>query len=287
MKEESEGIKNNTIKRSNFFAPFLFKKALVLLINYICKVFKKSAKMNLLQNHIQRKLIFSALLILSFFSVFAQEEIETKPEIQDIKIDSLYREDQFYFGFTYNTLQQMPALASQQRFSIGISGGFLRDMPINKNRTKAFATGLGVSYNNYNSNIGITGTAQDAVYAILDSPSSFDKNKFTQLLIDVPLEFRWRTSTYESYKFWRIYGGMKFSYLAYNKSVLKDSEGKTVITNNTDFNKLLYGLYLSAGYNTLNVYAYYGLNPIFKSAQIDGEKVKMKPLNIGVIFYIL
>lgn len=243
--------------------------------------------MNLLQNQFREKLFFSALLLLSFFSVFAQEEMQLKEEVQEIKIDSLYREDQFYFGFNYNMLQQKPVGLSQQKFSIGISGGFLRDMPINKDRTKAFATGLGVSYNNYNSNLGITGTAQDAIYTVLGSQSNFDKNKFTQLLIDVPLEFRWRTSTYESYKFWRIYGGMKFSYLAYSKSVLKNSEGKTVITNNADFNKLLYGLYLSAGYNTLNVYAYYGLNPIFKSAAIDGRKIDMKALTVGVIFYIL
>ena len=160
-------------------------------------------------------------------------------------------------------------------------------MPINKLRTKAFATGLGLSYNNYNENLGITGTAKDAVYTILGSQSNFDKNKFTQLLIDVPLEFRWRTSTYQSYKFWRIYGGVKFSYLVYSKSVLVDDNGKTVITNNDDFNKLLYSLYLSAGFNTLNVYACYGLNPIFKSISVDGQKINMKSLNVGVIFYIL
>ena len=243
--------------------------------------------MNLLSNPFKKKIFFSVLLLLPFFNALAQEEIEPKPEMQEIKVDSLYREDQFYFGFNYNTLQQKPDGISQQKFSIGISGGFLRDMPINKNRTKAFATGLGVSYNNYNQNLGITGTAENAVYTVLDSDSDFDKNNFTQLLIDVPVEFRWRTSTYESYKFWRIYGGVKFSYLAYSKSVFKDGQGKTVITNNQDFNKFLYGLYLSAGYNTLNVYAYYGLNPIFKSAAIEGRKVDMKALSVGVIFYIL
>ncbi|GEC73415.1 Outer membrane protein beta-barrel domain-containing protein [Flavobacterium flevense] len=243
--------------------------------------------MNLLSNPFKKKIFFSVLLLLPFFNALAQEEIESKPEMQEIKVDSLYREDQFYFGFNYNTLQQKPDGISQQKFSIGISGGFLRDMPINKNRTKAFATGLGVSYNNYNQNLGITGTAENAVYTVLDSDSDFDKNNFKQLLIDVPVEFRWRTSTYESYKFWRIYGGVKFSYLAYSKSVFKDGQGKTVITNNQDFNKFLYGLYLSAGYNTLNVYAYYGLNPIFKSAEIEGRKVDMKALSVGVIFYIL
>lgn len=243
--------------------------------------------MKLLSNPFKKKIFFSVLLLLSFLNALAQEEIQPKPEMQEIKVDSLYREDQFYFGFNYNTLQQKPTGLSQQKFSIGISGGFLRDMPINKNRTKAFATGLGVSYNNYNQNLGITGTAENALYTVLDSDSDFDKNNFKQLLIDVPIEFRWRTSTYESYKFWRIYGGVKFSYLAYSKSVFKNGQGKTVITNNQDFNKFLYGLYLSAGYNTLNVYAYYGLNPIFKSAEIDGQKIDMKALSVGVIFYIL
>lgn len=248
---------------------------------------KKQRTMKLLQNQFRAKLFFSILLLLPFFSAFAQEEIKPKKEVNEVKIDSFYREDQFYFAFTYNTLQQKPTGLNQQKFSIGIGTGFLRDMPINKNRTKAFATGLGVSYNNYNQNLGISGTSQAPVYSILGPQSNFDKNKFTQLLIDVPLEFRWRTSTYESYKFWRIYGGMKFSYLAYSKSVLENSEGRTVITNNADFNKLLYGLYLSAGYNTLNVYAYYGLNPVFKSLTIEGEKTKMNSLNVGVIFYIL
>lgn len=242
--------------------------------------------MNLFLSPFKEKLFFSILLVLPFLSAFAQEEI-TKPELQEIKVDSLYREDQFYFAFTYNTLQQKPVGLKQQKFSIGLSGGFLRDMPINKNRTKAFATGVGLSLNNYNQNLAITGTAQEANYAIMVSQTSFDKNKFTQLLIDVPLEFRWRTSTYESYKFWRIYGGVKLSYLAYCKSVLNDSQGKTLIANNNDFNKFLYGLYLSAGYNTFNVYAYYGLNPILKNLSIEGEKAKMNTMNVGVIFYIL
>lgn len=80
---------------------------------------------------------------------------------------------------------------------------------------------------------------------------------------------------------------MKLSYLAYSKSVLENSEDRVVITNNADFNKFLYGLYVSAGYNTFNVYAYYGLNPIFKSAKIDGQKIDMNAVTVGVIFYIL
>jgi hypothetical protein len=184
-------------------------------------------------------------------------------------------------------LQQKPAGVAQKKFSAGLSAGFLRDMPINKERTLALAVGLGFTYNNYIENLAITGTSEMPVYTVIDAKTVFNKNRFTQVLVDLPIEFRWRTSTYESYKFWRIYGGMKFSYVLYNKSLFTDDQSKVVITSNKDFNTFLYGLYLSLGYNTVNVYGYYGLNSIFKTAEIDGEKINMKSLNIGVIFYIL
>jgi hypothetical protein len=237
------------------------------------------------QNNTMR-IIFSFFLVLSVSAIFSQE-IEPIMDSPEVKVDSLYREDQFYFGFTYNTLQQKPAGISQSKFSTGLSVGFLRDMPINKERTHAIAAGLGFTYNNYIQNLAIKGTEEMPVYSVIDDNTVYDKNKFTQLLVDLPIEFRWRTSNYESYKFWRIYGGMKFSYVLYNRSFYSDAENKVTITNNKDFNKLLYGIYLSGGYNTINVYAYYGLTSIFKTAEIDGEKVNMKSLNIGIIFYIL
>ncbi|TRX01264.1 PorT family protein [Flavobacterium gawalongense] len=232
------------------------------------------------------RLFLSCFLFLSVFNIFSQEKVapENAPKV---KIDSLYREDQFYFGLTFNTLQNKPAGLSQSKLSTGFSAGFLRDMPINKNRTIAIASGIGFTYNNYNQNLSIYKTDQTPVYSIIDANTSFSKNKFSQLLVDVPIEFRWRSSTYESYKFWRIYGGVKLSYLIYDRSIFNDAQGKIVVSSNKDFNKLLYGVYISSGYNTINVYAYYGLNSLFKSAKIDGQPIDMKSLNIGIIFYIL
>ncbi len=218
-------------------------------------------------------------------TVFSQDvPIEKTPLI---KIDSLYREDQFYFGFTYNTLQKKPDGLTQSKFSKGFSVGFLRDMPVNKMRTIAIATGIGISFNNLNQNILISKTNQTPTYALINSDISYQKNRFTQLLIDVPIEFRWRSSTFESHKFWRIYGGVKFSYLVSDRSIFDDYQDKIIVNNNPDFSKLNYGVYLAAGYNTINLYGYYGLNPIFKSAKIGAESIDMNSLNIGVIFYIL
>jgi hypothetical protein len=211
----------------------------------------------------------------------------TNPVSPIVKIDSLYREDQFYFGFTLNTLQNKPAGLTQDKFSSGFSVGFLRDMPVNKKRTVAIAPGIGFSYNNYNQNLAITEINQAPVYTIIDPNITYDKNKFTQLLVEVPLEFRWRTSTYESHKFWRIYGGFKMGYLIYDKSVYQDNQGKIVVSNNKDFNKFQYGAYISSGYNTINIYAYYGLNALFQSAKTNNETIDMNSLNVGIMFYIL
>ena len=235
------------------------------------------------------RLLMICFLIIPFLNAFSQiENGSTNKESTPVVVDSLYREDQFYFNFTYNSLLKRPVGISQEKFSTGLAIGFIRDMPVNQDRTIAIGTGLGLSYNNYNENLVIMGTGQMPTYAIIDSKASYSKNKITTVLAELPLEFRWRTSTYESHKFWRIYGGVKFSYLLLDRSVFSDSNGKISVSNNKDFNKFLYGLYLSSGYNTINVYAYYGLNSIFKkTAVINGEPIAMKSLNIGIVFYIL
>jgi hypothetical protein len=219
-------------------------------------------------------------------NAFAQENA-TNQDTLVLKVDSLYREDQFYFAITYNTLVNKPSALSQRKFSSGFSAGFLRDMPINKKRTVAIASGIGFTYNNYNQNLAITSSAENPVYTFINSETEYNTNKFSLLSIDVPLEFRWRTSTYESHKFWRIYGGLKLSYLLYDRSIFDGANGKVVVTGNPDFNKFQYGAYISSGYNTINLYAYYGLNSLFKSAKVNDESVNIRALNFGIIFYIL
>ncbi len=233
------------------------------------------------------RLFFSCLFLVSFFSSFAQD---VKPEIKPIvKIDSLYREDQFYFSVTYNLLLDGPTGLKQNKFSAGLSGGFLRDMPINKKRTIAIAAGLGLSYQNFYQNLTISKDGDGKQIYGVNSYGEFVSNRYKQYSVDLPIEFRWRNSTYESYRFWRIYSGVKLSYVFSDKSILKDGETTYKISNNKDVNQFQYGVYVSAGYNTWNVYCYYGLNGLFdKSVQtISGENVKMKAMNIGLIFYIL
>jgi hypothetical protein len=227
------------------------------------------------------RLLLNSLIFFSFFSAFSQE-------IPDFSaVDSLYREDQFYVGITYNTLLKRPSGISQNKFTPSFSLGILRDMPFNKNRTKSIAAGIGYTLNNYNQNILISETNGNIGYSTIPSDINFDKNKLTLHYIDVPIEFRWRTSTPESHKFWRIYTGFKFSYLIYDRSKYADSEVLMKVVGNSDLNKFQYGTYLSVGYNTVNFNVYYGLNPIFKSAVLNGSALDVNTLNFGFMFYIL
>lgn len=234
------------------------------------------------------RLFLFVFVFVSGLNVFSQEKLPVatvRDTVFYTQVDSLYREDQFYLGVTYNILQHTPKGFSQNGLSTGINFGFLRDMPINKRRTYAIAAGLGISYNKYHQNLQVSETGGDRIYTIVDE-STYSRNKLEQLFVDLPIEFRWRNSTPETTKFWRIYTGFKVRYLLLNKTKYV-GEKDIVITNNADFNKIQYGPYISFGYNTWNFHAYYGLNPIFKSAKVGGEAVDISTINFGLMFYIL
>jgi len=222
------------------------------------------------------------------FSLEAQEEQPLEPEIK--VVDSLYREDQFYFTFTYNTAGNLDGL-SQKKFSPGIGIGFLRDMPINKARTYAVALGLGYSLAVYNHNLyqypNPTPNGTAYTYELISGDTFFQRNRLTQHFIEVPLEFRWRASTLSSHKFWRIYTGFKVSYLLADTYRFQNDVQSVTFRNNPDLNKLLYGCYLTAGWNTWNLYLYYGLNALYKNAEVNGVPMNLRNLNIGLQFYIL
>jgi len=229
--------------------------------------------------------LYRIVFLLLTTAVFSQEVPTEVPNFA--AVDSLYREDQFYFGITYNILKNKPTGVSQNSFSTGLNLGFLRDFPINKDRTIAIAPGLGFSFNNYKQNLIIQESYGTMNYSTIIPGSAFDKNKLALYFVDVPIEFRWRNSTYESHKFWRVYSGFKMSYLLLSQSRFIAQGSNFKVNNNPDINKFQYGAYLSVGYNSWNVYAYYGLQKIFKDAKLNGSPVDINTLNVGLMFYIL
>lgn len=210
-------------------------------------------------------------------------------EYNNKNVDSLYKEDQFYAGITYNLLGNKPTGLKQNGFSLGFHAGFIKDLPINRDRNIAIGVGLGYSMNSFNHNLlTVKNDLNQINYSIIDPNIRFSRNKFSQHLIELPIEYRWRTSNPSEYNFWRVYAGFKIGYLLLHTTKFQGDLGQFKYSNIPDFNKFQYGLTVSMGYNTWNLYLYYALNPIFSSnAKLNNEAIDMNAIKIGLMFYVL
>lgn len=217
--------------------------------------------------------------------------LSAQSELNSAVIDSLYREDQIYLGFTYNLLSGKPDNITGPQFSGGFHGGFIRDFPLNQRRNTALGLGLGWSINTYGQNlfIGEEPGTEKTIFRILDREEiDYDRNRFSTQSVDVPIQFRWRTSTAESYKFWRIYTGLRPSYVYYFRSNFQQPENTVRQTDVPEFNPFRLGATFTFGYNTFNFHFYYSLNSFFnKDAMVNGEQIELRTFQVGLMFYLL
>lgn len=210
-----------------------------------------------------------------------------KPQAQvnnDSIIDLKYLEDQLYLSLTYTILGNKPATISQNGFSGGFSIGFIKDIPLNERRNVGFGVGVGYAYNVYVQNLKISRENQTTLFELAED---YKTNRLGINSVEMPIEFRWRTSTPEKYNFWRVYGGVKFSYLVNSKTKFTDSEVVLATKNIPEINRIQYGATLATGYGNWNLYFYYGLSPLFKDAVFDDQNIDLKDIRIGLKFYIM
>ena len=218
---------------------------------------------------------FFLLLLFPYFIGYGQLKKEK---------EGYYLEDQIYFKFSYNVLNKLPKNASQSGFSNSVSIGFIRDLPINIKRNFGFGIGLGYGYQTYFHNLKIYEENGQTIFNYFEQ--DYKSNKLNLNQLEIPIEIRWRTSSIEKYKFWRIYSGIKFNYVFLSKSVFEINK-RQVFKNLKALNKLQYGITIATGYGNWNFFMYYGLTPLFKNATIQNENITTKDLKFGLQFYIL
>lgn len=210
---------------------------------------------------------------------------------EDINVadpDLKYLEDQFYLGTTFNIIFEEPEGVTQRNLSYGLMGGFIKDIPLNAKRNVGFGIGLGYAINSYYTNLLATETDTGIEYSIIGSQLDFKRNKIETHSLEVPIEFRWRTSDPIRYKFWRIYGGVKLGYVFSGRSKFV-SDTQKIAFSNEDVREFQYGLILNIGYSTFNIHVYYAMHDLMDAGvtTVDGARLGMVPFNIGLIFYIL
>lgn len=228
-----------------------------------------------------KKFLLSIFLVLPHL-FFAQTDSASKAA------DSFFLEDQIYIGINYNLLGDKPSGVFQRNFSYGLHVGVIRDIPLNTNGRVALGIGLGYAVNSYYSNLIVTEVNGTNTYEIAPDNFDYNRSKLQTHSIEIPLEFRWRNATRNRYKFFRVYSGIKFDYNFSNRSKLVTDSGNTNFSN-SDIEKFQYGLTLNVGYNTFNLHLYYALSDFMnKDVQLsNGENLGLRPLRIGLIFYLL
>jgi len=220
------------------------------------------------------------LICIFLFSILSYSQID--------EIDDKYREDQIYFGVFYNSLINSPTDFNQNKFSSSINLGFIRDIPLNKSRNFGIGLGLGYSNSSFHNNLKFSNSSNQLDVKIISDLDSFTKNKWVLNELEFPFEIRWRTSTPENYKFWRIYFGLKTSYI-FSSKVRYESSSNNQTIRDLPFNNFQSGFTLNAGNNTWNLGVYLGLQPLFnKEFTKTHQNIKnLKQFKVGLIFYIL
>ncbi len=214
-------------------------------------------------------------LLFFLFTVFVNAQSDST------FVDKKYLEDQLYIDVTYIKLLELPKQISQTGFSYGFGLGFIKDLPINARRNIGFGLGLG-----YGLNISYFNVREGDIELTPTENTVLKSNKIAMHTIEVPFEFRFRTSTAEKYKFWRIYPGVKFAYTFATNSNLKQREDFDV-EDVIKINRFQYGATLSTGYNKWNLYVYFGLSELFSNAKNNTYDIGIHDLRFGLIFYIL
>lgn len=231
---------------------------------------------------------FRKLLSLIFLVVPAVMSAQlTTRENATYEGDSLYREDQIYIGVTYNFLVNKPSGLINRGFSGGIQGGILRDLPINKRRNVAIAVGLGLAYDQFGHNLFVGGDdAGNTIFRILDENVRYDRNRFNLATVEIPVEFRWRTSTPTDYRFWRVYAGLRAGYSYWHQASFRQFGNELVRSRISEFDPWRFEGTLTVGYSTFNFYASYAFNPFFKGGN-DNLNTDFNAVKVGLMFYIL
>jgi hypothetical protein len=196
-------------------------------------------------------------------------------------VDSLYREDQIYVSVGYPLLIDIPEGLTQNKLSHTFSFGLIRDMPINTARNIAFGLGFGINYNVVYTNLQFMDDLE-----VTNFVSSDVNNQWNSVEVEIPLEFRWRSSTPINYQFWRVYAGVVgyYSVSAKQRTMLALSESITSLS----VQKFRLALRLNIGNNTWNLTYSHPIDSFFdfdKSTQ-NKSLSQLKTAKLGMVFYI-
>jgi hypothetical protein len=166
--------------------------------------------------------------------------------------------------------------------SIGFAANLMFDIPLTIGNTVAFGWGVNYTLSHIQHDNTFFTDMKNGWTKYTISPinlkSSFNYNQFS-----IPLELRFRN---ESWKHFKVHVGGKIGYIvnANEKSVLKDSEGKTIIKDYhfPDLNQMQYSAHIRLGLRNFALFGEYNFAPLFSSPQSTRLSVLRLGLSISL-----
>ena len=208
---------------------------------------------------------------MAFGFLFAQEKTPT------------FREDQIYLSIAYPYFSEAPNTLIQNKLSYAFSVGFIRDMPINSQRTLAVGVGLGFDQATLYNNTLFTQTGNKIDASVIEE--GYKQNYLRMQSLAVPLELRWRNATETKHAFWRIHTGVSVHFPMQFKSYNKTSTGQKNTTKLPSKGTIL-RWNVHFGFNTWNISIAHDMQPWATFGALNRE-LDMNFTKIGLIFYIL
>tara|TARA_A100001015_G_scaffold79358_3_gene88026 strand:+ start:1305 stop:1952 length:648 start_codon:yes stop_codon:yes gene_type:complete len=191
-----------------------------------------------------------------------------------------YKEDQIYFNFNFDFQLKSIENYQQNGFSRSFNTGLLKDISLNEKGNKALAFGLGYGFSRLVSNLDVA----ENLNFIIQGDSTL-RNRLSYHSIQFPVELRLRTSTLESFAFWRVYLGYRLNYnfsAKYKPFFGRETELKNLVS------EFSHCLSLSLGFDSWNIRFETGLSPVIKISSISNNtNNNFYVSSIGLVFYLL
>lgn len=216
---------------------------------------------------------------------------QINPTVQDtLSFPSLndgdyYREDQLFFNFSALSLLNKSEGLQRSGFSYNITTGYYRDVPINKRGSLAFA--MGAAYRYYSLQLfNQPGDSQEPIVVLPDG-QNLENISLKIHSIQLPVEFRWRSSTATKYTFWRIYTGFSFNYLMVPEYKFTSNQTKQKLNARDQVRNWEYGPHLNVGYGFWNFHMFYSMTGVFDDElQMAQPWADVNYLELGISWYI-
>jgi len=172
-----------------------------------------------------------------------------------------------------------PGIIQDNSKCFGANVSLMFDKPIG-NSPFSFGYGIGFFSHNFHSNADLIYTKDSIGTGFTTQLQPFQRtvtlNRFAQKILEIPIEFRFRTKTDRQFK---IHVGGKIGYVVNDFRTVKDNDGKLRIYDVKNINPIRYGINFRIGFEQFALTASYYFTEIFKK---DKGPAGIIPYSVGI-----